>query len=359
MYRHLIRTVDEMSTCVPKTGPIIRYDFKSNFDVSFPYIVPPCSTVDEISACFSRIRSFDFNDTPSDLGEAISNLFASFTINTVIRPHLAEIYMLGFINICYKEDYPMVKCLKFIDSDMNHTRCVNYELDKSQPKRYQFFDVPFIHQSSEMKIDSIFAGNYTPFYQYIEERENFTKQLKRENTIEQFLTMYNATQNCIIESKCDFPSDSINDIVHIPCDCFTTVSDCIRHINITHLNKDANDFFLHKGRFGCYKVDYPIVKCIELSFSYTTRSGYIKRCADYELDETKPKQYQKFDVPFFYDSKNPMESNFNSAVTNSADISSMFVTLIRLITNIDVTSWDEVLSIGSVLLYDSKKHSSG
>lgn len=73
---------------------------------------------------------------------------------------------LGFIHSlntskCYKIDYPIIKCvqfdpyrvdsevtsnLQFLDSDEHKSlfdRCLKYDLDQSQPKKIQMFDVPF------------------------------------------------------------------------------------------------------------------------------------------------------------------------------------------------------------------------
>ncbi|GLV38418.1 secretory Phospholipase A2 [Carabus blaptoides fortunei] len=41
---------------------------------------------------------------------------------------------------CYREDYPIVKCIKY--HGIIKKRCVEYELDESQPKVYEWFDVP-------------------------------------------------------------------------------------------------------------------------------------------------------------------------------------------------------------------------
>lgn len=73
---------------------------------------------------------------------------------------------LGFIHSlntskCYTIDYPIIKCVKFdpyrvesevnlnllfLDSDEHKSlfnRCLKYDLDQSQPKKIQMFDVPF------------------------------------------------------------------------------------------------------------------------------------------------------------------------------------------------------------------------
>lgn len=102
---------------------------------------------------------------------------------------------------------------------------------------------------------------------------------------------------------------------------------------------------ISNGEFGCYKEDYPIVSCLEFGYSYYIEKGVTgyktkeKLCVRNELDESKPKKYQKFDVPFFYDSKNPKEFYFNNVVTLKYNIRSMFVSFINLIAKIDITFW--------------------
>lgn len=194
-------------------------------------------------------------------------------------------------------------------------------------------------------------ANFTKFLQDVAEREKYTKTLKKENTFEQFVQMNIETNKCISAAKCDFPTwnvdrtyDNDND-VHVRCDCFTPIHNCLRRINTTLPNQQANRFFISNGGFGCYNEDYPIVRCSEFGYShilkmrYIRYRGQIKRCVRYELDKSKPKEYQKFDVPVFYDSKDPNEFILNNAITMRYDIRSMLVAFIELVANIDLTFW--------------------
>ncbi|GAB1863689.1 phospholipase A2 [Camponotus japonicus] len=45
---------------------------------------------------------------------------------------------------CFREDYPIVGCKRH---SLIPRRCLEYELDESQPKMYQWFDVPTYFQS--------------------------------------------------------------------------------------------------------------------------------------------------------------------------------------------------------------------
>lgn len=353
MYQQIVTAVGRMWPCTGVTydgGPVIYYEFDSNFTYSFPYIVPSCDTIEAIRDCFTAVnapKSDREKKWRAELFKKYSDLFTTATND------LAKLYFYGFINICYRKDYPIVKCLESVnfDSNHNHKRCVHYELDESKEKRYQYFDVPYfknskgIEELEELAINKYvrsLRGNYSKFLQYVEKREKYTKQLKRENTLEQYIQMNNETNACISASECDF-SYFHNDDVQVSCNCFELIRNCLRHINKTLPNYSANKFFNLNGKFGCYKEDYPIVRCLEFGHGYILGNSYIsykektKRCVRYELDESKPKIYQNFDVPFFYDSKNPKEFNFNKAVTMRYDIRSMLVSFIDLVAKINLT----------------------
>lgn len=359
MYKQIVTAVGRMWKCkagLDEYDPVIYYEFDSNFTNSFPYIVPSCDTIEAIRDCFIAVNTpitATEKKFKASLFKKYSDLFSTATKD------LAELYFFGFINICYREDYPIVRCLDSVNFDLNHNhkRCVHYELDESKQKRYQFFDVPYFKNPKrieELEINKFFRSlraNYSEFLQYVEEREKYTKKLKRENTFEQYIQMKNETNECISAAKCDFPSRNMysnndnDDDVQVSCDCFEPTRNCLHRINTTLPNYRANEFFISNGGFGCYKEDYPIVRCLEFGYSYIMKNLYIsykykiKRCVRYELDESKPKIYQKFDVPFFYDSENPKEFHFNNVVTMRYDIRSMLVSFIDLVAKIDITFW--------------------
>ncbi|XP_032683265.1 phospholipase A2-like [Odontomachus brunneus] len=47
---------------------------------------------------------------------------------------------------CFREDYPIVGCKRH---SLIPRRCLEYELDESQPKMYQWFDVPVYFQNGQ------------------------------------------------------------------------------------------------------------------------------------------------------------------------------------------------------------------
>lgn len=60
----------------------------------------------------------------------------------------------------------------------------------------------------------------------------------------------------------------------------------------------------------CYSVDHPIIKCEEFKCFYQPNNSYKQfpsghmdgavRCVKYQLDKTKAKIYQTFELPFYY-----------------------------------------------------------
>lgn len=278
--------------------PIIYFGFDSNHTDLFPYIVPNCDAIEKIRNCFIEPDRMRHRKILPEIA-------------SIIARDLAELYFSGFLNICYKEEFPIINCLDYVDLGWNHQRCMHYELDESKPKRYQFFDVPYFNDSKGidgLTINNLFDAvhaNYSEFLKYIDEREKYTEQVKRENTFAEFIQMKNESDKCINDAECDFPSEIrlLSDQMKFPCECFTPIRDCLHQINTTLPNYQANDFFV-SNKLGCYKQDYPIVRCLEFGehiriSQWEGHREQIKRCVRYELDESKPKQNQTFDVPFF------------------------------------------------------------
>lgn len=244
MYQQIVTAVGRMWRC---TGAryerdSIYYGFDSNYTNSFPYIVHSCDTIEAIRDCFTAVN------TPISAREKKmeAETFKKFSeLFTTAAKDLAELYFFGFINICYREDYPIVRCLDSVNFGLNHNhkRCVHYELDESKLKRYQFFDVPYFKNTKgieELAINKFFGplrANYSEFLQYVEERERYTIKLKREITFEQYVQMDNETNECISAAECDFPKlinpYNNNDDVQVSCDCFEPTHNCLRRINTT------------------------------------------------------------------------------------------------------------------------------
>ncbi|KAL3285326.1 hypothetical protein HHI36_019435 [Cryptolaemus montrouzieri] len=61
-------------------------------------------------------------------------------VNSNISAKVGTIYFSIIGTQCYKEDFPIKRCLKY--NYFPRIKCEEYELDTSQEKIYQFFDVP-------------------------------------------------------------------------------------------------------------------------------------------------------------------------------------------------------------------------
>lgn len=51
-------------------------------------------------------------------------------------------------NHCYHEDSPIMNCEEY-DTEVFLYRCIQYKLDQSQPKRFQWFDLPLYYDKKE------------------------------------------------------------------------------------------------------------------------------------------------------------------------------------------------------------------
>lgn len=83
--------------------PVIYCEFDSNSTNSFLYIVPSCDTIEAIRDCFTAVN------TPITAKE---KKFKASTLDsdifTTATKDLAELFFFYFINICYREEYPIV-----------------------------------------------------------------------------------------------------------------------------------------------------------------------------------------------------------------------------------------------------------
>lgn len=91
-------------------------------------------------------------------------------------------------------------------------------------------------------------------------------------------------------------------------ECVHLFEICLKNLN-TPLSNDVA--FVHSiNATKCYSIDHPIVKCIKFE-TYSDKKGpllrfmnlmerekYFNRCINYEFDESRPKEFQIFDVPF-------------------------------------------------------------
>ncbi|CAH1366566.1 hypothetical protein MTP99_007880 [Tenebrio molitor] len=74
------------------------------------------------------------------------------------------------------------------------------------------------------------------------------------------------------------------------CDCDEEFHKCLKSVNSRVSTQIGQIYFTALGT-QCYRKDYPIASCKK--YSYLPR----KKCKEYELDKTKDKVYEWFDVP--------------------------------------------------------------
>lgn len=92
------------------------------------------------------------------------------------------------------------------------------------------------------------------------------------------------------------------------CDCENQFLECIDKSDSFMVLKWAEHYFMHTPK--CYALDQPINTCNEYKCYYLPNAPYKQyprdhkngaiRCVVYDLDGSKPKMYQTFDMPFYY-----------------------------------------------------------
>lgn len=68
-------------------------------------------------------------------------------INSTVSNTVGSIYFTAR-DRCYHNDNPIVRCDDY-DTGLFVHRCIRYKLDESQPKRYQWFDLPLYFDKDE------------------------------------------------------------------------------------------------------------------------------------------------------------------------------------------------------------------
>ncbi|KAG4072929.1 hypothetical protein HA402_006609 [Bradysia odoriphaga] len=113
---------------------------------------------------------------------------------------------------------------------------------------------------------------------------------------------------CRFLHKCDAyknveQNDSIDkSILH--CECVHSFRGCLKELN-TSLSNDLA--FIHSiNATKCYAKEHPIIKCFKFEahlgpasqHERTLADIFTGRCTQYEFDESQPKKFQIFDLPF-------------------------------------------------------------
>lgn len=90
------------------------------------------------------------------------------------------------------------------------------------------------------------------------------------------------------------------------CECVWQFQTCLNNLNTTTANELSLLFLINTTK--CLSNEYPIIKCnrhedirdeeLNLSNLYE-REKYLKRCIVYEIDRSRKKELQFFDVPLY------------------------------------------------------------
>ncbi|XP_044749154.1 phospholipase A2-like [Coccinella septempunctata] len=78
----------------------------------------------------------------------------------------------------------------------------------------------------------------------------------------------------------------------LSCDCDTKFYNCLKEAD-SAISQEIGFIYFNLLSTQCYKREFPIKRC--LKHIYVPR----RKCKEYELDESKGKVYQFFDVPKF------------------------------------------------------------
>lgn len=106
---------------------------------------------------------------------------------------------------------------------------------------------------------------------------------------------YNETKYNLYNAGLPLPTKSSRTILH--CDCDEGLRECFRVADEKYANVSGEYYYFGIAPTSCFKKEYPIVKCVE----YDVDDLWGDRCMHYELDKSKSKIYQLFDLPIYYD----------------------------------------------------------
>lgn len=93
------------------------------------------------------------------------------------------------------------------------------------------------------------------------------------------------------------------------CECENQFRKCFETPKLFDLIGFADDYSMKTEK--CYSVDHPIIKCEQYKCYYHPKETYYQypsrhlsyaiRCVKYKLNESKPKIYQTFQLPFYFE----------------------------------------------------------
>lgn len=126
------------------------------------------------------------------------------------------------------------------------------------------------------------------------------------DTIQEIEACCNSILQCDVQKRAELNSSLVEgDIRH--CVCENKFRECLTNSN-PQVENFGQHYFMKTAK--CYSVDHPIVKCEQYKCYYQPNATYDQypsghaseavRCTEYELDKSKPKMCQTFNLPFYY-----------------------------------------------------------
>ncbi|XP_055902927.1 phospholipase A2-like [Eupeodes corollae] len=114
----------------------------------------------------------------------------------------------------------------------------------------------------------------------------------------------NATDSCCLaHQQCEEVIEPIGTlhtlenpslIKKFSCQCEEDLLNCLKETNDTPSNIFGEAYFGLVDK--CFAEEHPVVECVEYQ---SGPLGAGKRCVNYKFNETQPKMYQYFDVPYY------------------------------------------------------------
>ncbi|XP_031639842.1 uncharacterized protein LOC116351829 [Contarinia nasturtii] len=113
---------------------------------------------------------------------------------------------------------------------------------------------------------------------------------------------------CGVQKKTSLNDTKKSNIRH--CECENGFLRCLEKLNDEATREFALPYSFEQST--CVKESYPIVKCVKFHKFFEPRAIFYRppnaieqeshyiRCLEYEFDESKPKIYQKFDLPYIF-----------------------------------------------------------
>lgn len=127
--------------------------------------------------------------------------------------------------------------------------------------------------------------------------------------IEKMETCCSSILECDAQKRAELTGISIEDDMR-HCECENKFRDCLSKSKDAMVMGFGGHYFRKTAK--CYSVDHPIIECDQYRCYYQPNAAYEQyppgahvsgavRCVKNKLDKSKPKIYQTFELPFYYE----------------------------------------------------------